>query len=392
MSDTIPNVKIICGDSLASLQKMDDKSVNCCVTSPPYWGLRDYGTEGQLGLEKTPEDYTANMVNIFMEVMRVLRDDGTLWLNLGDTYSAGSAWTDDDDKGLRDRFKGQTAEHKPGRGDKIKPHRSSILPPKNLVGIPWRVAFALQANGWYLRSDIIWSKPNPMPESVTDRPTRSHEYIFLMTKSPKYFYDHEAIKEPLQTKPHAPGNNKLDSSRNDHDQMDNIWGMDGLRNKRSVWTVSTQPFSEAHFAVFPPKLIQPCILSGCPSKTCSKCGAPWKRNIEPVFTDHSAKTKSKYEKRTNGKRLAELRQSARAKGQEYVNQQQPTDWKPSCNCKAEVIGGTVLDPFMGSGTTGVVSINEGRHFVGIELNPEYVKMAKARIKKETAQLNLFHKS
>ena len=211
----------------------------------------------QLGLEATPELYVAKMVEVFREVKRVLKADGTLWLNLGDSY-AGSG-------------RGNNPNGKQGtnKGTSFDPEYSGVVPSglkhKDLVGIPWRVAFALQADGWYLRQDIIWAKPNPMPESVTDRCTKSHEYLFLLTKNERYFYDADAIAEPLETPAHAPGNKKVDASRNDADQMQKVWGLSGTRNKRTVWTVATSPYAEAHFATFPPKLIEPCILAGCPS-------------------------------------------------------------------------------------------------------------------------------
>lgn len=334
MSAPLDGLTIHQGDALAVLKGLPDDSVNCCVTSPPYWGLRDYKDENQLGLEDTPEKYVRNLVRVFREVRRVLRDDGTFWLVIGDTYSAGSAWTDEDDKRLRERFKGQTAEHKPGRGSKIKPHRSPNLPPKNLVGIPWKVAFALQADAWYLRAEVIWSKPNCMPESISDRPTRSHENIFLLTSSRKYEYNADLIRELLaedslaralrerhggkyqDADPAEHGNIKKGANYGKGGDPEKI-APSGGRNKRSVWEVATQAFPDAHFATFPPKLIEPCILAGCPQ------------------------------------------------------------------------GGTVLDPFMGSGTTGIVSLNNKRKFIGIELNPEYVAMAEKRIAKETSQLSMW---
>mgnify|MGYP003136450433 CR=1 FL=1 len=290
------SIIVIDGDCRDELEKMSAESIHCCVTSPPYWGLRDYGEGDQIGLEATPEAYVEQMVNVFREVRRVLRDDGTVWLNLGDSYSGSG-------KGPSQGLNGEQhhLEHKTGG---IVP---AGLKPKDLVGIPWRVAFALQADGWYLRQDIIWSKPNPMPESVTDRCTKAHEYIFILSKSAKYYYDADAIKEPLVTEPHAPGNKKLDASRNDHDQMNKVWGSDGLRNKRSVWTVTTKPFSGAHFATFPPDLIEPCIKAGCPK------------------------------------------------------------------------GGTVLDPFGGAGTTGMVADRLGRNAVLIELNADYAQIARDRL-------------
>jgi len=249
------------GDCLSILrEQFADESVQCCVTSPPYWGLRDYGVEGQLGLEATPELYVAKMVEVFREVKRVLKADGTLWINLGDTYSTGSGGNQTES--LKQQSNG---------GTNMSPREAyKGLPTKNLVGIPWCVAFALQADGWYLRSDIIWHKPNPMPESVTDRCTKSHEYLFLFAKSERYYYDAEAIAEPTNYPEGSWGRSKC----YDGDETGKLksfygngsqWKGGETRNKRTVWTIATQPYSEAHFATFPPKLIEPCILAGCPS-------------------------------------------------------------------------------------------------------------------------------
>lgn len=260
-----PGNTLLLGDVLEVLKSMPSKHAQAIVTSPPYWGLRDYGVEGQLGLEKTPEEYVVRVVEIFREARRVLRSDGTLWLNLGDSYAhpntGGNGAT-----GGRDKSTLQS-KMPPINTTPVKKHMPKNLKPKDLVGIPWRVAFALQADGWYLRSDIIWSKPNPMPESVTDRPTKAHEYIFLMSKSEKYYYDHEAIKEPTTWKDdrvrdrettklnNVPGRSRMGGlTTNQYDK----------RNKRSVWTVQTRAFKAAHFAVFPPALISPCILAGAP--------------------------------------------------------------------------------------------------------------------------------
>ena len=251
--------KIFNGDAKDVLTKLPPESINCCVTSPPYWGLRDYGVEGQLGLEATPDEYVTKLLEIFREVKRVLRDDGTLWLNLGDSYcGTGNKGDYKDPKNTKGR-NGQSV----ALNNKINGLKS-----KDLIGIPWRVAFALQADGWYLRQDIIWYKPNPMPESVTDRCTKAHEYVFLMSKSQQYYYDNEAIKERTLTKDNSnrnrditklnntPGRTKMMGLKtNDYDN----------RNKRSVWTVATQPFKEDHFAVFPPNLIKPMVLAGCPT-------------------------------------------------------------------------------------------------------------------------------
>lgn len=296
--------KIFCGDSLEILKTLPDQSVQTCVTSPPYFGLRDYGVEGQIGLEETPEEYVQKLVEIFKEVRRVLRDDGTLWLNLGDSYNAAR------DGGHAGGKKQASLERHKG----IQRSGANVpgLKPKDLIGIPWRVAFALQADGWYLRQDIIWHKPNPMPESVTDRCTKAHEYIFLLSKSPTYYYDHETVKEPAVM--NRWGGKKPMNLKNSKDKGGVFGGltrerdmMPETRNRRSVWTVATKPYKGAHFATFPPDLIEPCILAGAP------------------------------------------------------------------------VGGVVLDPFLGSGTTVAVAIKHGRQYIGIELNPEYIKLAEQRL-------------
>jgi DNA modification methylase len=242
--------KILNTDCIEGIRTLPDKCVNTCVTSPPYYGLRDYGEDGQIGLEETPDAYVKRLVEVFREVRRVLKDDGTLWLNLGDSYAGNCSRVSSGRAGYGEEREGVFTRG----GDGLKP--------KDLIGIPWMVAFALRADGWYLRQDIIWHKPNPMPESVTDRCTKSHEYIFLLSKSGKYYFDNEAIKEEAQTEPHSAGNKKLDASRNDN--VNNIWGADGKRNKRSVWTVTTKPYSGAHFATYPQDLIVDCIKAGCP--------------------------------------------------------------------------------------------------------------------------------
>lgn len=245
---------ILVGDVRERLAEIPDESVRCCVTSPPYWGLRDYGEADQIGLEQTPEAYVAELVQVFREVRRVLADDGTLWLNLGDSYNgSGGAGGDYSEGGLKE---GQPKY--PGR-------RFGALKPKDLVGIPWRVAFALQADGWWLRQDIIWHKPNPMPESVTDRCTKAHEYVFLLTKSARYYYDAEAVAEEALAKNHhdytgtsysAPG--QAAHTGNRHKELDGPM----TRNRRSVWSITTKPFKGAHFAVMPEALAEPCVLAG----------------------------------------------------------------------------------------------------------------------------------
>lgn len=321
------------GDWIERLKELPDESAQCCVTSPPYWGLRDYGVPGQLGLERTPDEYVSKMVEGFREVRRVLRKDGTLWLNLGDTYAGSRCGENRDGFTGRhvvetDTFVKSKREGKRwGGGDMACPG----LKPKDLIGIPWRVAFALQGDGWYLRQDIIWAKDNPMPESVTDRCTKSHEYLFLLSRSPRYHFDAEAIKEPAVTAQEEGGHNGRGgktsfrgqgamrfqengrANRNGR-QMHEV-GTGETRNKRSVWEIATSPFPEAHFATFPPKLVEPCILAGCPG------------------------------------------------------------------------GGTVLDPFAGAGTTGLVATRLHRSFVGIELNQDYITMANARIESDAPLFN-----
>ncbi len=294
--------KIYTGDSLEVLRTLPDEIVQCVCTSPPYWGLRDYGVNGQLGLEKTPEEYVSRMVEVFREVRRVLKKDGVLWLNLGDSYSGGKIGRTDLDSKLfsqrNKKFNGKQREITKG------------FKPKDLVGIPWRVAFALQADGWWLRSDIIWSKPNPMPESVTDRPTKSHEYIFLLTKSAKYYYDADAISEKSEwfekdaravngRTPHKSGKSIQEDSQYAINGV--AYNTNGNRNKRSVWSITTQPYSGAHFATFPEEIPTICIKAG------------------------SRK------------------------------------------------GDMVLDPFTGSGTTLEVAKRLDRQYIGIELNEKYVK-------------------
>jgi len=258
---------LLVGDSLEMLQGLPDRSVQCCVTSPPYWGLRDYGHEGQIGLEPTPEAYVAKMVEVFREVRRVLREDGTLWLNLGDSYARQAG--DDSKKDPTSQATGFANVIAAGcakKGNNIPPPG---LKPKDLIGIPWRVAFALQADGWWLRQDIIWAKPNPMPESVTDRCTKAHEYVFLLTKSERYFYDADAVSEAVAassverlsqtTLAIQGGSDRVPGKTNG--PMKAVGGT-STRNRRSVWTITTKPYSEAHFATFPPELPRLCILAG----------------------------------------------------------------------------------------------------------------------------------
>ncbi len=354
-------------------------SVHCVVTSPPYWGLRDYGVPGQLGLEKTPDEYVAVMVAVFREVRRVLRDDGTCWLNLGDSY-AGS-W------GAQGRS-GQMADRSIISARQIEAHPKTTLTgsltnisglkPKDLVGIPWRVAFALQADGWYLRSDIIWSKPNPMPESVTDRPTKAHEYLFLLTKSARYYYDAEAIREADVGSDH-PRNilHKPEPSggvMSPHAGIRKPEGRNGSgRNRRTVWTVATQPYSGAHFATFPAKLIEPCIFAGTSERgCCPECGAPWERVVERTSTGKSYAVGKSDSKRGDGLATAFSGYDDGSSCPTFKT----TGWRPTCDHEAEPVPCVVLDPFVGSGTTVAVAVQHNRRGIGLDLG--YQELARKR--------------
>lgn len=367
-------VTLLAGDCRTILPTLDAGSVHCCVCSPPYWNLRDYGVDGQLGLERTPDEYVANMVAVFREVWRVLRDDGTVWCNLGDSYAAN--WNSRRDEG-GGGFKAVARER-----NKYPPEG---LKPKDLCGIPWRVAFALQADGWYLRSDIIWSKPNPMPESVTDRPTKSHEYLFLLVKSERYYYDATAICEAVTGNAHSRGNGVNPKAvaqglgiKQNESFSAAVSGLVSNRNRRSVWRIATAPYSGAHFATYPPALVEPCILAGTSAKgCCAQCGAPWERVVAhtPMVIDRSDRTHELGRTRSSGTML----QPAISK---------TTGWQPTCEHDAEVVPCTVLDPFTGSGTTGEVAVKNGRSFVGIELSPAYLELARVRIGNAPLSLGL----
>jgi len=426
---------IYTGDALEILPTLDAESVQCVITSPPYYGLRDYGTatwdggdpgcdhkqgrngagradgivddkgqrnrdgvgsmggdcpkcgatriDSQIGLESTPEAYVERLVAVFREVRRVLRDDGTLWLNLGDTYNNCDKW------GGGGANTGKHTKAPDGSVESWKAVRRRWaeidgLKPKDLIGIPWRVAFALQADGWYLRSEIIWAKPNPMPESVTDRPTKSHEQIFLLTKSARYFYDAEAVKEQGSTTEgdkagHTFGGKKRTDVEMTHSNLPGKkWEWSSTRNRRSVWTITTKPFKEAHFATFPPEIPEICIKAGTSEKgCCPKCGSPWERVVER--TGHENKREMAHvpgntATKTDSTGWAPLTRST-------------NEWRPTCSHNLDPVPCTVLDPFSGAGTTGMVAEKLGRKHIGIELNPTYADMGEKRI--EAARLPLF---
>jgi DNA modification methylase len=393
--------RIIQGDCIEGLRTLPDASVHCCVTSPPYWGLRDYGHDGQIGLEGTPTAYVERIVEVFREVRRVLRDDGTCWVNLGDSYAA-------DMKGGGGKASSTLNAKRDSNGivigksivTRATQRLQHGLKPKDLVGIPWRVAFALQADGWWLRQDIIWHKPNPMPESVRDRCTKAHEYVFLLTKSERYYYDAEAIKEqsswgrindPAWNAARAATNEKKGcGNRNGKSTGFSEWQPDQGRNRRSVWTVTTKPYSGAHFAVMPPDLVEPCILAGCPEQCCPVCGAGYERITakQKRFESGSGRSGNAIEGKqdlaaSDTNSTPDIRMGP-------VVSVQTLGWSPACDCAASgTTPGTVLDPFAGSGTTLAVAAELGRSGIGCELNPEYIRLAERRIKDARESVALF---
>jgi DNA modification methylase len=468
--------RVLEGDALERLRELPDESVQCVVTSPPYWGLRDYGTgsweggesvcdhrEGrhtgrvvpgtpqaragaapsrwptcgrcgatrvdrQIGLEPTLEEFLERLVAVFREVRRVLRADGVCWVNMGDSYAARA-----DRRSTGASFRNDRATVIPSR-----PSLPSGLKEKDLIGQPWRLAFALQADGWWLRSEVIWAKPTPMPESVDDRPTRSHEQVFLLTKAPRYFYDGDSIREPLaESTQRTWGASTRRSSAPDHlvksgrfligRQRQPAVDAEGVpvgANKRTVWTISPRPFPEAHFATFPPGLVEPCILAGTSSYgACSRCSAPWRRVVEvlgatktsaegrPLLARATAVPGASPDLRMHGghhgdnlrprltrgwqpscscwdaeyRRRAQLPRRARKRAQRLAS----GDWWRRVRCQPgdprwPVVPCVVLDPFSGAATTGVVAGWYRRSYIGIELNAEYAAMSRLRLEREAS--------
>jgi len=418
--------QIIQGDVRTALGTLEDASIDCVVTSPPYWGLRDYGTaswnggddgcdhvdqkclssdkntlgngrgdhvrqtismqyksvcgkcgalriDNQIGLESTPEEYVDTMVKVFSEVSRVLKPSGTLWLNLGDSYSGSG----------KGPSKGLNQEYHHLEGYSTVPNG---LKSKDLCGIPWRVAFALQADGWYLRQEIIWSKPNPMPESVKDRCTKAHESIFLLAhpeSKGKYYYDADAIREKSETQWNSTqfvtekrvqrdigkGFGNLNQGNSAHPDLERSG-----RNKRSVWNISLKPYSAAHFATFPPELPRTCILAGTSEKgVCPDCGLSWVRVVERDVSNRipsSPQSKSAANRNRNDIDIMRC-------GDTFATN--TLAWKPQCDCSSEPVPATVLDPFAGAGTTLMVANQLQRHAIGVELNPDYQKLGQDRI-------------
>ena len=475
----MPTVQIIQGHVLDTLRQLPNQSVHCCITSPPYWGLRAYKTEpqvwpasakatadkggdkvcehvwgadmpkpgseyreglstsifagredkamikesfrrdralvprsatggqfcqhcgawrGELGSEPTPELYVEHLVQVFREVWRVLRKDGSCWVNIGDSYAGTGYGKGTGNFGQRDNPTCMV----------MKKELPNGLKPKDLCGMPWRLAFALQADGWWLRSDVIWHKPNPMPESCTDRPTKSHEYVFLLTKSARYYYDAEAVRETGSPSTQERGkygwhgqtgtakDGLAIGARVGKSYQTMAFGdvkmgdttmcpADGRRNLRTVWTISTEANPLAHFATFPRRLVEPCILAGSSERgVCPACGAPWARVVE-------ASEKYKQQKASvSGYRSNNLEMLGRKvknnSGIDYADYH-TTGFRPTCACvAADPVPATVLDPFSGTGTTGIVAVMHGRAYVGLELNSEYVKMSLKRIRAECGML------
>lgn len=439
------SVRIFHGDCRDVLKRLPAESVHCVVTSPPYWGLRTYHSEpliwggaedcdhvwaaapaaptkvamqgvtetvkhptlaaqprpeagqrcqlcgawaGELGLEPTPDEYVEHMVEVFREVRRVLREDGTVWLNLGDSYASGKGSCFNPGGGLNSLGQRRKAAgaHPLNRGNKSGLDAVG-LKPKDLVGIPWRCAFALQADGWWLRCDIIWHKPNPLPESVGDRPTKAHEYVFLLTKSQRYYYDAEAIREPNsegsierfgiaeegQTRAWNTANNKRDNREDGTKSAAPFRGhVPTGRNRRSVWQIATQPYHGAHFATFPEALVEPCVLAGTSERgCCPECGAPWVRVTERTNVADASAKGNRFDVGKTGANGCGRTQ----KGDRFLRV--AAGWRPTCRHDLEPVPCLVLDPFHGSGTTGRVAVKHRRRYVGIELNVDYIALDRA---------------
>ena len=433
-------IKVLQGNCLQVLDSLPDEHFHTVITSPPYYGLRDYNTgtwvggdpkcphkrlskiskdtatghmgmyeqgdvvgdaiykkhcplcgavrkDEQIGLEESPHQFVANLVKVFRKVKRVLRNDGTAWLNLGDTYSSYK-----DSKSVSQTVSKGTQSEQAHVMPTNASRNTTLMKKagfknKELMGIPWRVALALQDDGWYLRQDIIWHKPNPMPESVQDRCTKAHEYIFLLTKNERYFYDAYSIYEEAEYKGKLRG-----GSTNRYEQ--NKFGGDNKeydkRNKRSVWTVNTAPFKEAHFAVFPPDLIEPCIKAGCPEECCAKCGKPYKRKVEKVRVLRHELPKDDI--RYRPKSYKGSYENINGKGDAGYSQTKDLGLTKDCDCDTkEVVNGRVLDPFGGAGTTALVSDRNNRAATVLELNKDYVKIAEDRLYKDAPLFNTLEK-
>ena len=360
------NAEVIHGDALEVLRGMEAESVDCVVTSPPYYSLRDYGVDGQLGQEPRPSLYLEKLWALFDEAQRVLKKTGVCWVNLGDTYFGGG--------------NGPTGKS----AARMACANGLWLRPKQLLLIPSRFAIGMQERGWLLRSDVIWHKPNAMPSSVKDRFSCTYEHVFLFVKQGKYWFDLDAVREPFvyPDRVYSPGDHKCARVDNRnmkglHDGRDTYGNPVLGKNPGDTWRIPTAAFPEAHFAVFPPALPQRCIRAGCPAQVCEECGKPWKRVVElGELRDHPDR-----ENRTVAAEQFDADLNAYKDGGTLgkVRERKTVGWQPTCECNGATVPGLVLDPFAGSGTTGMVAVAEGRRFVGIELSPDYCEMARRRI-------------
>jgi DNA modification methylase len=363
---------IHCIDALQFLCGLPDNYVNCIVTSPPYFGLRNYQVDGQIGLEDTMQAYLVRLVAVFREARRVLRDDGVCFVNMGDSYAGGGRGGNPDDSLFR--------KQATNRGSLVPPSGLSGFKPKDRMMIPARLAIALQDDEWYLRDEIVWQKSNPMPESVTDRTTKAHEMVYMLSKNERYWFDQEAIREPAvygeNRATYVGGTDRLLKANivsGGYVPSDRGLAREETvtRNRRSVWTIPTEATPFAHFATFPQALITPMILAGCPDKVCSMCGAPWVRETEHITATPGQKP---------GYLLnTQMRHDGERAGH-FTNMVYNTiGFRPTCACAAETRPGICLDPFMGAGTTALVAMRLGRHYIGCDLSPEYVAMARRRL-------------
>lgn len=390
---------ILQGDSLEVLKTLPEKSINMCMTSPPYWALRDYGVEGQLGLEQTFEKYINKLCDIFEEVKRVLRDDGTCWVNLGDTYytKSGSNFENDNLNPLSKEEVGRTTGINKANQLRGRPHK--YMQSKSLVMIPMRFAIEMVNRGWILRNTIIWHKPNCMPSSVKDRFTVDFEYIFFFSKKKKYYFEQqlEPVKqvsiERMGRKWCGSKHEKFGVEKNmqqeikAEERMDkDRWCNKKVRNKRTVWEICPKGFKGAHFAVFPEELCETPIKAGCPKEVCIKCGNPKVLDYELNRDDKGFEGRpdnNNYEEKSTMNNPALWK-----KGTVWAKEKIINGYKPTCKCNAEFTGGIVLDPFFGAGTTGLVALKQGKKFLGIELNKEYIEIANKRLKPFIEQTTL----
>ena len=378
------------GDVLERLAEVESDSVDCILTSPPYWGLRDYGVEGQLGLEPHPEEYLEKLWEVAEECRRVLKPSGVCWWNLGDTYGSGAG----EQTGKSTLTGGKLTLEKQVARKAISD--GAWLRPKQLLGIPWRFAIGAQERGWLLRNSVVWHKPNAMPSSVRDRFSCTYEFVFLLVKEPRYWFDLDAVREPCSASTLQWGGGKQGWGVSNplHATPQGTHGPslrgegrcgenpDAGKNPGDCWDICTEAFPEAHFAVFPSALVRRCLRAGCPAQVCEECGKPWERVTEQNATGRTLGDPKEYK---SSPTPGDPRKRGVGRAGESCNV--TIGWQPTCTCSAGTKPGLVLDPFCGAGTTGLVATQEGRNFLGIELNSEYVAMAEYRISQ--AEMPLF---